>query len=109
MRNRSLVSWIPLLAIALACESPLDQPGNRCAGEYSFEQIDAWFHEIGSETISLEGVVLIDANEVTNCLDIGVLRYDVVPALESQLAELGIPRDAVFFFITPPPENRSHG
>lgn len=75
MKSRILLSLIPVLALALACDTPLDQPRDRCAGEYSFEQIDAWFHENLGPLASAEGVVLIDANEVTNCLDIGVLSY----------------------------------
>ena len=104
MTSRTQLLIMTLSVLTLACEkSPSEQPPARCTGDYSFAQIDMWFQAVRGQTLAaIEGVEWIDADEVTNCVAIGILSENVISEVERKLAELNIPRDAVYFVLTQP-------
>jgi hypothetical protein len=61
---------------------------------YSFQELKVW-HERLADLLALPGVVLTDIDDRSNRLTVGVERLDLQPAVEAQLARLGVPRAAV--------------
>lgn len=68
--------------------------------QYTFWQLRDWRDVATAQILPLEDPVSIDLNEGRNRLGIGLAHGGGRAAVESKLAELGIPLEAVFFEIT---------
>jgi len=77
-------------------------------GQYSFLQLKDWHERLMPRVLGLPGVILTDIDEAANRLRIGVEAQEQQGVVEVQLANLGIPRDAVFIEETKPIELMSH-
>jgi len=63
-------------------------------GQYSFSQLREWKDRIRA-LLTLPGVAMADIDEGKNRLTVGVETLAVTPQVEVELAQLGIPREAV--------------
>jgi hypothetical protein len=64
-------------------------------GQYGFLQLKAWHDRQRVVTLAIPGVVRTSIAESKNQLKIGVSDLDVISQVERELANLGIPREAV--------------
>jgi hypothetical protein len=68
---------------------------------YSLATLQAWFEDASPAVLSKDGGVYADVNEVTTCLDFGVLDAATQAAAADTLSDLGIPSNAYTIEITP--------
>ncbi|MBI3951076.1 MAG: hypothetical protein HY314_11560 [Acidobacteria bacterium] len=71
-------------------------------GQYSFLQLKQWHDRLFVPVFSIQGVILTDVDEATNRLRIGVESLEIADQVEEELAQLGIPREAVIIEETEP-------
>jgi hypothetical protein len=74
-------------------------------GKYGFLQLKAWHDSQRLRTLAVPGVVMTSIAESKNLLQIGVQDLNVIPSLEKELADLGVPREAVNIVETAPVES----
>lgn len=70
-------------------------------GDYSFLQLYAWSLKLPA-FFSIEGVFSIDIDEAQNRLKVGIRDDSVREAIETELAWVGIPSEAVIFEVREP-------
>ena len=92
-----------MLVLLCACSQPEDTL-ELCTGDYSFDEVDEWFHQLGPRVMSIPGVYSIDADERYNCVMVGIRDGDVKPQVRAEALAVGVPADAVGFEITEPYE-----
>lgn len=73
-------------------------------GKYSFLQLKSWHDRQRMATLAIPGVALTSIAESKNRLQIGVSDINVISRVERELADLGIPREAVNIVETEPIE-----
>jgi hypothetical protein len=73
-------------------------------GQYGFLQLKAWYDRMAPKVLALPGVVLTDIDEAKNRLAIGMETLGIQSQVESLLARLGIPLEAVNIEETKPVE-----
>ncbi len=65
-------------------------------GDYSMDQLDAWYRSMGEAFGQVRGIAWADLDERTNRIEIGLLPLrGVREAMESALAATDVPREAV--------------
>ena len=103
MKLFPLVSAVFAGCILSACTErlPLDPSENECTGHYSYEQLGLWERTSFRRISEVKGISFTDLDEATNCLALGVIDWNLVPAVEAKLREIGIPRDAVYIRLEP--------
>jgi len=69
---------------------------------YSFSQLKSWHDRQRMVTLAIPGVILTSIRESKNRLRIGVKDQAVIHRVEQELAELGIPREAVEIEVVKP-------
>ncbi len=69
------------------------------SGQYSFRQLTAWYDRLGG-LFEIDGVVLTDINERANRIRVGVEGAWAIKAVQKELQQSGIPRNAVDIAIT---------
>lgn len=70
-------------------------------GLFTFHELKAW-HDRMQDLLDLDGVVFTDVDDARNRLTVGVQDYALLPAVEGELARLGVPREAVEIIETEP-------
>jgi hypothetical protein len=70
-------------------------------GRYSVSQLKMWM-ERGGDVLSVPGVTLVDLDEASNRVAIGVDDRTRIRAVEQALASLKVPREAVVIQVTGP-------
>jgi hypothetical protein len=71
-------------------------------GRYSFLQLKAWHDRQRMKTLAIPGVVMTSIAESKNLLQIGVKDASVIPYVENELYNSGVPREAVNIVETAP-------
>jgi hypothetical protein len=70
-------------------------------GQYGFGQLKQWQFAM-TGLFDVDGVVSTDVDESTNRVRVGVETADLIPAIEAQLAGLGVPREAALIEVAEP-------
>ncbi len=74
-------------------------------GRYGFLQLKDWHDRQRMKTLAIPGVVMTSISESRNRLQIGVKDSGVIPQVELELFNLGVPREAVDIVETAPFED----
>lgn len=64
-------------------------------GTYAYTQLDAWYRAARPHAFGVTGIILGDVDEAANRIRFGVANATAAAAVQSAIAQLGIPADAV--------------
>jgi hypothetical protein len=64
-------------------------------GQYPYLQLDRWFHAATSEILGLSGTVMVDLDEATNRVRVGISDPGALVQARAALLKLGIPEAGV--------------
>jgi len=73
-------------------------------GQYTFVQLKAWLDSLTPQVLSIPGAEFTDISQSNNRLEIGIGSATAIPAVETALAILGVPRGAVLLEASPVPD-----
>jgi hypothetical protein len=71
-------------------------------GQYDYLQLSDWHARMRADILAAPGVNLLDLDEASNRLRVGIESEQALGLVEKQLAALGIPREAVNIEVTEP-------
>jgi len=77
-------------------------------GQYDFLQLKGWHERMSKDVLGVAGVVLVDVDERSNRLRVGVEKPEQQAAVKDQIAKLGIPEAAINVEVTEPISFASH-
>jgi hypothetical protein len=64
-------------------------------GTFEYAQLDAWYRQARPDAFAVAGIILGDVDEARNRIRFGVANASAAAAVQSVIAQLGIPSDAV--------------
>jgi hypothetical protein len=88
--------------VVLKSEPVLPERIGIISGRFRFTQLKDWYDQMKEPVLGTAGVVLTDIDDARNLLHVGVENLNTQLAVESELARLGIPREAVEIELTEP-------
>jgi len=77
-------------------------------GQYDFLQLKGWHERMRTDVLGVAGVVMVDVDERSNRVRVGVENQEQQAAVKKQLAKLGIPEAAINIEVTEPIFFASH-
>jgi hypothetical protein len=64
-------------------------------GEYGYQQLSGWFDRVSPEALAVPGAVLVDLDEASNRVRVGVENAAAAASVRGVVARLGVPASAV--------------
>lgn len=95
-------------AAVAAVAAQYEIPGSQLRvlkGDFSYQQLDAWFSQASQHAMTVPGAVFADLDEASNRVRIGVENAPAAAAVKGLLARLNIPSNGVIVEQTAPIRN----